>query len=97
MMSSSSRPASSLRELKAFASVFLRQNQRLFDGGLHFDVSWAGSSGDRVVAQWTNAGRTKDGRDYANRGVTVFTIGEGRIVRIEDYLDTARLEETWPR
>ena len=77
--------------------VFLKQNQRLFDGPLRFDVAWAGVDGDRAVAQWTNSGTTKAGAAYANRGVTVFTLREGRIVRIEDYLDTERLAQTWPR
>ena len=33
---------------------------------------------------------------YANRGVTVFRFAEGRIVEIQDYLDTERIAETWP-
>lgn len=77
--------------------VFLKQNQRLFEGPLRFDVGWAGIAGDRAVAQWTNSGTTKTGRAYANRGVTVFTLRDGRIVRMEDYLDTETLAETWPR
>lgn len=76
--------------------VFLKRNQRLFDGGLRFTVAWAGGCGDRVVAQWTNAGRTREGRDYENRGCSVFTLAGGRVVRIEDYLDTERIAETWP-
>jgi ketosteroid isomerase-like protein len=80
--------------------VFLKQNQRLFQGGLAFHVNWAGVAGDRAVAQWTNEGTTKDGVAYANRGVTVFTLrpglGGAEIVKIEDYLDTERLVATWP-
>lgn len=77
--------------------VFLRQNQRLFEGGLGFEVSWAGRDGDRVVAQWTNAGTTKEGRAYENRGCTVFRLdADDRVVEIQDYLDTERLQETWP-
>ncbi|HHN74183.1 MAG TPA: nuclear transport factor 2 family protein [Acidobacteria bacterium] len=77
--------------------VFLRQNQRLFRGGLHFDLSWVGVIGDRAVAQWTNHGTTRDGQDYTNRGVTIFRQAGGRIVEIQDYLDTERIAETWPR
>jgi ketosteroid isomerase-like protein len=76
--------------------VFLRQNQRLFRDGLRFAVRWAGASGDRVIAQWTNEGTTKDGRPYANRGVTVLRLAGGKVVEIQDYLDTALLERTWP-
>jgi ketosteroid isomerase-like protein len=76
--------------------VFLRQNQRLFRDGLRFAVRWAGASEDRVIAQWTNEGTTKDGRPYANRGVTVLRLAGGKVVEIQDYLDTALLERTWP-
>jgi len=76
--------------------VFLKRNQRLFDGGLRFTVAWVGVLGDRAVAQWTNAGRTREGRDYTNRGCSVFTLAGDRVVRIEDYLDTERIAETWP-
>ncbi len=76
--------------------VFLKQNQRLFHGGLRFHVHWVGTCGDRAVAQWTNEGRTRDGRDYTNRGATIFRIADGRIVEIQDYLDTERIAEFWP-
>lgn len=77
--------------------VFLKQNQRLFRDGLRFDVRWVGVAGDRVVAQWTNAGVTRQGADYRNRGVSIFRVGEdGRIVEIEDYLDTESILKTWP-
>jgi ketosteroid isomerase-like protein len=76
--------------------VFLRQNQRLFRNGLEFTVRWVGIVGDRAVAQWTNAGTTREGAEYANRGVTVFRLDGERIVEIQDYLDTEKLAETWP-
>jgi ketosteroid isomerase-like protein len=76
--------------------VFLKQNQRLFEGGLRFEVSWAGIVGDRAVAEWRNAGSTRAGQAYENRGCTVFRLAGGRVVEIHDYLDTARIEETWP-
>lgn len=76
--------------------VFLKKNQRLFLGGLHFRVHWAAICGDRAVAQWTNSGRTRDGKDYENRGVTIFKIRGGKIASIEDYLDTETLTATWP-
>jgi ketosteroid isomerase-like protein len=77
--------------------VFLKQTQRLFRGGLRFDVAWAGVVGDRAIAQWTNHGTTRDGREYDNRGVSVLRLRDGRVAEIADYLDTERLAETWPR
>ena len=83
-------------EGKRKVAIFLKRNQRLFDGGLQFTVHWADVVGDRAVVQWTNAGRTREGIDYANRGVTIFRLDDGRVVEIQDYLDTERLAETWP-
>ena len=78
--------------------VFFKSNRRLFREGLRFELSWVGLCDDRAVAQWTNAGTTREGRDYANRGVTVLRFdAEGAIVEIQDYLDTESLSETWPR
>ena len=76
--------------------VFLRQIQRFFRDGLRFTVVWAGLSGDRGIVQWTNAGTTREGTAYANRGCTVFRIEDGLIREIDDYLDTERMAETWP-
>ncbi len=75
--------------------IFLRQNQRLFRDGLRFTVHWAAVAGDRAIAQWTNAGTTKTGVEYANRGVTVFRLDGETICEIQDYLDTERIAETW--
>ncbi|MFB3906906.1 MAG: nuclear transport factor 2 family protein [Candidatus Eisenbacteria bacterium] len=76
--------------------VFLKQNQRLFRGGLRFDVEWAAVAGDRAVAQWSNEGTTRAGEAYRNRGVTVFRFRGESIVEIQDYLDTEAIAETWP-
>ncbi|MFN7972939.1 MAG: nuclear transport factor 2 family protein [Acidobacteriota bacterium] len=84
-------------EGKRAVRVFLKQNQRLFRGGLAFDVVWAGVAEDRAIVQWTNAGTTRDGRPYGNRGVTILRIEGGLVKELQDYLDTERLSETWPR
>jgi ketosteroid isomerase-like protein len=81
---------------KRKVTVFLRQNQRLFADGLAFTVRWAGISGDRGVVQWTNRGVTRDGREYENRGATVFVFRDGLVANIDDYLDTERIAEIWP-
>ena len=83
-------------EGKRKVGVFFKRNQRLFENGLVFTVHWVGFAGDRAVVQWTNAGVTRAGTSYANRGATVLRIEEERIVEIQDYLDTERIAETWP-
>ena len=77
--------------------VFLKQNQRLFENGLRFDVHAVFAGPDRGAVQWTNAGTTRAGQAYENRGVTVFQWDAlGRFTSLEDYLDTERIAETWP-
>jgi ketosteroid isomerase-like protein len=76
--------------------VFLRQNQRLFDGGLRFEVKWAAVSDGRAVAQWTTSGTTRQGKRYRNSGVTIFRFEGPTIVGIQEYLDTEKLASTWP-
>jgi ketosteroid isomerase-like protein len=77
-------------------TVFLKQNQRLFRGGLQFEVHWAGVTGDRAVACWSNHGVTRSGKEYSNRGTTIFVVDDNQIVEIHDYLDTELIAETWP-
>jgi len=85
-------------EGKRRVMVFLKQNQRLFREGLHFEIQWIGIVGERAVAQWTNSGVTRSGKNYANRGATIFRSDDrDQIVEIHDYLDTERLIATWPR
>lgn len=85
-------------EGKRRVMVFLKQNQRLFRDGLHFEIQWIGIAGDRAVAQWTNSGVTRSGQSYANRGATIFRRDDrDQIVEIQDYLDTERLVATWPQ
>ncbi len=83
-------------EGKRRVGIFLKRNQRMFDGGLAFTVHWAARAGDRAIAQWTNAGTTRQGVEYANRGVTLFRLEGEHVVEIQDYLDTETLSETWP-
>jgi hypothetical protein len=50
-----------------------------------------GLSGDRAVAQWTNAVTTRTGKPYSNRGVTIFRVEDDKIVEIQDHPDTELL------
>ncbi len=58
---------------KRRVAVFLRQNQRLFRGGLRFEVHWAAALGDRGVVQWTNSGTTPIRRRKATTKRTRFS------------------------
>ena len=52
---------------------------------LQFAVSEVFVEGERACAIWTNQGESKDGKQYANSGVTVFQFSEGKISSMSDY------------
>jgi len=43
---------------------------------------------DQVVMQWTSRARTRDGRPYENGCIGVFTLRDGAIVSVREYMDT---------
>jgi hypothetical protein len=42
----------------------------------------------RVVLRWTSQGRTRAGDDYENDCIGVFTVRDGRIQHVREYMDT---------
>jgi len=52
---------------------------------LHFTVSDIISQEDRACAIWTNQGEDIKGNPYANSGVTLIYLTEGKISFISDY------------
>ena len=43
---------------------------------------------DQVVLQWTSRARTRDGRPYENGCIAIFTIRDGKIQGVREYMDT---------
>jgi uncharacterized protein len=43
---------------------------------------------DQVVLQWTSRARTRDGRPYENGCIGVFTVRDGKIQAVREYMDT---------
>jgi ketosteroid isomerase-like protein len=48
---------------------------------------------DQVVLQWTSRARTRDGQPYENGCIGVFTIREGKIQDVREYMDTLYAHE----
>jgi ketosteroid isomerase-like protein len=44
--------------------------------------------GDRVVLEWISRARTRGGAPYENHCIGVFTVREGRIQAVREYMDT---------
>jgi uncharacterized protein (TIGR02246 family) len=57
-------------------------------GSVNLEITGMIAEHDQVVLQWTSRARTRDGRPYENGCIGVFTIREGRIQHVREYMDT---------
>jgi uncharacterized protein (TIGR02246 family) len=57
-------------------------------GSIEIEVARTIAEGDHVVMQWTSRARTRTGRSYENECIAVFTIQDGRIRAVREYMDT---------
>jgi uncharacterized protein len=57
-------------------------------GSISLEITAMITERDKVVLQWTSRARTRDGRPYENGCIGVFTIREGRIQHVREYMDT---------
>jgi len=63
-------------------------------GSVRLEITGMIAEGDQVVLQWTSRARTRDGRPYENDCIGVFTIREGRIQSVREYMDTLYAHDT---
>jgi uncharacterized protein len=57
-------------------------------GSVDLEITGMIGEGERVVLQWTSRARTRTGRDYENDCIGVFTVRDGRIQHVREYMDT---------
>ena len=57
-------------------------------GTVRLEITGIVAEGDRAVLQWTTRARTREGRPYENGCIGVFTIRDGRIQDVREYMDT---------
>jgi ketosteroid isomerase-like protein len=57
-------------------------------GAVSLEVTGLIAEDDQVVLQWTSRARTRGGRPYENECIGVFTIRDGRIQSVREYMDT---------
>ena len=57
-------------------------------GSVRLEITGMIAEGDQVVLQWTSRARTRQGRPYENGCIGVFTLREGRIQAVREYMDT---------
>ena len=57
-------------------------------GSIDLEITGMIGEGDTVVLQWTSRARTRTGRAYENGCIGVFTVRDGRIQAVREYMDT---------
>ena len=57
-------------------------------GSVDLEITAMIGEGDTVVLQWTSRARTRAGREYENDCIGVFTVRDGRIRHVREYMDT---------
>ena len=57
-------------------------------GSIALEITGTLAEDDRVVLQWTTRATTREGRPYENECIGVFTIRNGRIQAVREYMDT---------
>jgi hypothetical protein len=63
-------------------------------GSVSLEITGMIAEGDQVALEWTSRARTRDGRPYENGCIGVFTIRDGRIQGVREYMDTLYAHET---
>ena len=57
-------------------------------GSVSLEVTGLLAEGDRVTLEWTSRARTAAGDPYENYCIGVFTVRDGRIAAVREYMDT---------
>jgi uncharacterized protein len=58
-------------------------------GSISLEVTGMVAEGDRIALEWTSRARTTAGEPYENFCIGVFTLRDGRIAAVREYMDTA--------
>ena len=57
-------------------------------GSVSLEITRMIAEGDNVALQWTSRARTLDGNPYENHCIGVFTVRDGKITSVREYMDT---------
>jgi uncharacterized protein len=57
-------------------------------GSVDIEITSMTAEGDRVALEWTSRARTTGGERYENHCIGVFTVRDGRITSVREYMDT---------
>lgn len=57
-------------------------------GSVDLEITAMIAHGEQVVLQWTSRARTLDGEPYENGCIAIFTVRDGKIQAVREYMDT---------
>jgi uncharacterized protein len=57
-------------------------------GSVQLEITGMIAEGEHVALQWTSRARTLDGEPYENNCIGVFTVRDGKIDSVHEYMDT---------
>jgi uncharacterized protein len=57
-------------------------------GSVSLEVTAMVAEGDQVTLEWTSRARTTAGEPYENFCIAIFTVRDGRIAAVREYMDT---------
>lgn len=57
-------------------------------GSVQLEITAMIAAGDQVALQWTSRARTVAGEPYENGCMAIFTVRDGRIQHVREYMDT---------
>jgi uncharacterized protein len=85
-------PGGPLKGKQAVAGFF-KSLSAAFPGGLKTEIRRVYGEGDTVVMELTNRGQTAKGRQYENEYCFVLEFEGGKVRRVREYTDTAKVKE----
>ncbi len=66
-------------------------------GSIELETTAIIADRDQVVLEWTSRARTLDERPYENGCVGIFTVRDGKIHAVREYMDTLYLADAFAR
>ena len=66
-------------------------------GSIELETTAMIADRDQIVLQWTSRARTLDGQPYENGCIGIFTVREGKIHAVREYMDTLYLADAFSR
>ncbi len=73
----------------AIVDEFLATAMRYYEpGSVSIEITSLIAEGEQVVMEWTSRARTTGGKPYENRCIATFTVRDGQIEAVSEYMDT---------